>query len=144
MITTTREALRQTKLATDGERYRIVQMPSNAITAAAGVVAEVGSAFSALIVDKDEVTLILPDEAVEEFGGRLRDATIDSAGYRLITFDAILPFGLVGYMAAISASAARVGVSIIPVGAFSRDHLLVREDQFDTAMEALQTMIDEA
>lgn len=144
MITTTREALQQTKLATDGERYRLVQLPANAITVAAGVLAEVSSAFTALIVDKDEVTLILPDEAVEEFGARLRGSTVDAAGYRLITFDAVLPFGLVGYMAAISAAAARVGVGIIPVGAFSRDHVLVRESQFDTAWQALQSMIDEA
>lgn len=144
MITTTREALRQTKLSTDGERYRMVQLPPNAITLAAGVLAEVSSPFTSLIVDKDEVTLVLPDEAVEEFAGRLRDATIDAAGYRLITFDAILPFGLVGYMAAVSAATARVGVSILPFGSYSRDHILVREHQFDTAMKALQSMIDEA
>lgn len=144
MITTTREALRQTKLSSDGELYRLVQLPSNAITLAAGVLAEVGSAFTALIVDRDEVTLILPDEAVEEFQGRLRDATIDASGYRLITFDAILPAGLVGYMAAISAAMARVGVSIIPMGAYSRDHILVREGQFEIAMTSLQTMINEA
>jgi uncharacterized protein len=144
MITTTREALQQTKLATDGERYRMAQLPSNAIMLAAGLLAEVSSAFTALIVDKDEVTLILPDEAVEEFEGRLRDATVDTSGYRLITFDAVLPFGLVGYMAAVSAAAARAGVSIIPLGAFSRDHILVREAQFDAAWQALQSMIDEA
>lgn len=144
MITTTREALRQTKLATDGERYRLLQLPKNAITVAAGVLAEVGSPFTALIVDQEEVTLVLPEEAVEEFSGRLRGATLDASNYRVITFDAILPAGLVGYMAAISAAAARVGVSIIPLGAYSRDHIMVRESQFDTAMEALQTMINEA
>ena len=112
MITTTREALRLTKLAPDTEIYRLVQLPKNAITLAAGVLAEVGSPFTALIIDKDEVTLVLPHEAIEEFSGRLRDATLDASNYRLITFDAVLPAGLVGYMAAISAAVARVGVSI--------------------------------
>ncbi|MBK8134358.1 MAG: ACT domain-containing protein [Anaerolineae bacterium] len=144
MITTTREALRLTKLAPDTEIYRLVQLPKNAITLAAGVLAEVGSPFTALIIDKDEVTLVLPHEAIEEFSGRLRDATLDASNYRLITFDAVLPAGLVGYMAAISAAVARVGVSIIPLGAFSRDHILVRESQFDAAMDALQSMISEA
>lgn len=144
MITTTREALRQTKLATDDEIYRLVQLPMNAITLAAGILAEVGNPFTALIADKDEVTLVIPDEAVEEFADRLRGATVDAAHYRLITFDAVLPAGLVGYMAAISATVARIGVSIIPLGAFSRDHILVRETQFDVAFEALQTMLNEA
>lgn len=141
---TTREALQQTRLISDGERYRLVRLPGNAITLAAGVLAEVGSPFTALIVDKDEVTLIIPDEAVEEFAGRLKAATIEEVAYRLITFDVVLPSDLVGFMAAISAAAARAGVSIIPLGAYSRDHILVRESQFDTAMDALQSMLRDA
>lgn len=144
MTLTTREALQQTRLFSDGERYVMVKLPAAAITLAAGVLAEVGSPFSTLIVDKDEVTLIVPDEAVEEFGKRMLGAEVSEAGYRLITFDVVLPPMLVGFMAAISAACARAGVSIIPLGAFSRDHILVREDQFEGAMSALQTLIEQA
>ncbi|MCU0475378.1 MAG: ACT domain-containing protein [Anaerolineae bacterium] len=144
MTLTTREALQQTRLFSDGERYVMVKLPAAAITMAAGVLAEVGSPFSTLIVDKDEVTLIVPDEAVEEFGKRMLGAEVSESGYRLITFDVVLPPTLIGFMAAISAACARAGVSIIPLGAFSRDHILVREDQFEAAMGALKTLIEQA
>ncbi len=145
MTLSTRDALKQTALITDDERYVLVKLPAAAITLGAGVLAEVGSPFSAIIVDKDEVTLIVPDEAVEEFEKRLKGvAEVSASGYRLITFDIVLPPDLVGFMAAISAACARAGVSIIPLGAFSRDHILVGEAQFDLAMDALKTLIEQA
>lgn len=145
MTLSTRDALKQTVLVTDDQRYVMVKLPAPAITLGAGVVAEVGSPFSAMIVDKDEVTLIVPDEAVEEFERRLKGvAVVSAAGYRLITFDIVLPPDLVGFMAAVSAACARAGVSIIPLGAYSRDHILVGEAQFDTAIDALKTLIEQA
>jgi hypothetical protein len=145
MSLSTRDALKQIVLVTDDQRYVMVKLPAPAITLGAGVVAEVGSAFSAIIVDKDEVTLIVPDEAIEEFEKRLKGvAEVSDSGYRLITFDIILPPDLVGFMAAVSTACARAEVSIIPLGAYSRDHILVNETQFDTAMDALKTLIEQA
>lgn len=144
MTLSTRDALKKTQLVSDDGRYLLVKLPAAAIMAAAGVLAEVGSPFSALIVDKDEVTLVIPDEAVEEFEKRLMGAEVSPAGYRLITFDVVLPPDLVGFMAAISAACARAGVSIVPLGAFSRDHILVAETQFDAAIDALKTLIEQA
>ena len=144
MIRTTREALQQTTLGGDDEAYRLIRFPAGAVTVAAGIVAEVGSPFCAMLVDVYEVTWIGPEEAVEEFAGRLHGATIESSRYRLITFDVVLPPGLVGFMAAVSAAVARAGVSILPFGAYSRDHILVRESQYDDAIAALKSLIESA
>lgn len=145
MTLSTRDALQQTKLVTDDQRYVLVKLPAAAITLGAGIIAEVGSPFSAMLVDKDEVTLLIPDEAVEEFERRLKGvAEVSAVGYRLITFDIVLPPDLVGFMAAISAACARAGVSIIPLGAYSRDHIFVSEAQFENAMDALKTLIEQA
>jgi hypothetical protein len=144
MMLTTRDALKQTRLFSDDVRYVMVKLPAAAIVAAAGVLAEVACPFSAVIVDKDEVTLIVPDEAVEEFGKRLVGAEVSETGYRLITFDLVLPPDLVGFMAAVSAACARAGVSIVPLGAYSRDHVLVSEAQFGDALDALKTLIEQA
>ncbi len=133
-------ALKQTRLYSDGVDYAVIKLPAGAITVAAGIVAEIGEAFCTLIVDKDEVSLIIPAEAVEDFAGRLKGHTIAPNSYRLITFDLELGFNLFGFMAVVSQTLADAEVSILPIAAFSRDHLLVPTQQFDIAMQALQKL----
>ncbi|MCY4146725.1 MAG: ACT domain-containing protein [Chloroflexi bacterium] len=131
-------ALSQAKLHSDGCVYRLLRLPPTAITLAAGVVAEAAMPFSALLADKDEVTLLLPDDACQEFARRLRHATLSEATYRLIAFDIELDPALVGFMALVSGALARDGVAILTYAAFSRDHVVVRERDFDKAMRTLR------
>lgn len=135
-----RSALKQTSLSSDGVDYAVLKLPAGAITVAAGIVAEIGEAFCTLVVDKDEVSLIVPAEAVEDFGNRLKGAKAAPTPYRLITFDLELDFNLFGFMAVVSQTLAEAQVSILPVAAFSRDHILVPSPQFDIAMQALQKL----
>ncbi len=130
------EIFAQTPLYTDHKLYRLIQGHPRAITAAAGILAEIGDPFSALIVDKDEVTLLLPDEEWQMFAHRLPDH--QSGGvYRLITFDQVLEPDLVGFMAVITQVLADAQVSILALSAFARDHLLVSDAQFGAAWTAL-------
>lgn len=140
MSQTVEQALSQTKLYTDQVDYALVRLPAAAITPAAGIVAEIGEPFSALIVDKDEVTIIIPQEALEDFAKRLIAAKVAEKTYRLITFDIELDLTLVGFMARVSAALAHAGVSILPLAAFTRDHILVPADQIDTALAALESL----
>ncbi len=133
-------ALKQTRLYSDDVDYAVIKLPARAIMAAAGIVAEVGEPFCTLIVDKDEVSLIIPAEAVEDFAGRLKGHTAAPSAYRLITFDLELDFNLFGFMAVVSQALADAKVSILPIAAFSRDHILVPSQQFDIAMQALQKL----
>lgn len=133
-------ALKQTTLYSDGVDYAVIKLPARAITAAAGIVAEIGEPFCTLIADKDEVSLIIPAEAVEDFAGRLKGHSAAPTLYRLITFDLELDFNLFGFMAVISQKLADSEVSILPIAAFSRDHILVPSQQFDIAMQALQKL----
>jgi hypothetical protein len=137
-MTTATEALVQAKLYTDNVLYLLVHLPAPAITAGAGVLAEIATPFSALVVDKDEVTLVLPQDKWEEFSDRLPDhqTAID---YRLITFDLPLEFSLVGFMALISQILAEAGVPIMPFAAYERDHILVPAARFQAAWDALHT-----
>jgi hypothetical protein len=140
MAQTVQEALRQASFYSDDEPYLLVKLPPSGITAAAGVVAEISDPFCALIVDKDEVTLVVPHEAVEEFGRRMRDHISSTSYYRLITIDAVLEPDLVGFMAAVSAALAQAGVPVFPYAAYSRDHILVPADQYDAALAALEKL----
>ncbi len=129
--------LRQARLISDERDYRMLRLPPQAITLAAGVLAELGQAFAALIVDKDEVTLILPEEAISFFDSRLRRAAVSEQTYRLITLDVQLDPDLVGFIARIAEILAAEGIPLLSVAAYSRDHILVPAQDFDKAMQAL-------
>ncbi len=140
MEDTVRQALQQSSLSSDEVNYAVIKLPARAITVAAGIVAEIGEAFCALIVDRYEVSLIIPSEAVEDFATRLQGHTLAEKPYRLITFDIELDFSIFGFMAAVSQALADVKVSILPIAAYSRDHILVPSEQFDIALQTLQKL----
>jgi len=131
--------LKQARLYSDDVPYLMVQFPAQAITLAAGILAEVADPFSALIVDKDEITLIIPSEVQEDFAKRLSHGK-PSAEYRLITLDIELPPTLIGFMAYVANALAAAKIPIIPLGAFSRDHLLVPAGQFEQAWQTLKEL----
>ena len=137
------DVLRCASLYNDGRIYRILKLPPNAITLAAGVVAEIGLPYCALIVDKDEVSLMIPDEAQKAYSARLHDAIASEREYRLITLDAVLDPELVGLIARIAKTLADAGVPILTFAAYSRDHLFVSSDDFDLAMRTLQNLQEE-
>ena len=127
-------------LYSDQQNYVIVQLPTGAIMAAAGIIAEIGEPFCSLIVDKDEVSLVIPADSWEDFSKRLPNHKTADKPYRLITFDTALEMTLVGFMARVSQALANANVSILPLAAFSRDHILVPTDQFDIALAALERL----
>lgn len=140
MTQTVEQVLKDATLYTDGQLYLVVKLPPAAITAAAGIFAEIGEPFGAVIADKDEVTLTLPADALPDFAKRLPGHVASAEPYRLITFDLELEPTLTGFMAAVSAALAAAGVSILPLAAFSRDHILVPAAQFEAALAALQKL----
>lgn len=143
MSETVAEILQQTSFITDNEAYEIVHLPAQAITAAAAVIAEVGEAFSVLIADKDEVTLVLETEAFEEYGGRLREHRVEDQKFALITVDAILDFDVIGLMAVLSKALAEASIPVFPYAAFSRDHILVPHERLNDALNALNLLKDD-
>ena len=138
-ITSLEEALLQAQPTSDETLYCIIHLPPSAITAAAGIVAQIGEPFLAMTVDGQEVTLVTQADSWDAIARRLPDAEV-SSDWRLITFDAALDQSLVGFMARISTVLAEAGVSIYALSAYRRDHLLVKAAQFDTAWAALSNL----
>jgi hypothetical protein len=140
MPQTLNDALKQAALYSDNCLYRFVKLPNNAITAAAGVVAEIGNPFTALLADKDEVTLMIEAEGFEQYKKRLLNHEVSNIRYRLITFDVELESSLVGFMAQISLALAEAGISMMPFAAYTRDHLFVSEADFESAITVLENL----
>jgi len=137
---TVESVLAQGQFLLDEGVYRVIQLPARAIIAAAGVIAEVGQPFSVLMADADEVTLILDDEAYEEYKGRLIGHTIEPTSYRLITLDLPLEPTLTGLMAQLAQALAEAGIPILPYAAYSRDHILVPAEKAQEALAALNRL----
>ena len=61
-------------------------------------------------------------------------------GYRVITFNAVLPLELVGFIAEISTKLASKGVSILAYSSFSTDHILVKENNLKKTLKTLKEL----
>lgn len=140
MSNTVQDALAKAQFKTDDAIYRIISLPANAITVAAAILAEIGEAFSAIIVDQDEVTLIIDEEALEEYRHRLLGHVAGPEQWALITVDVVLEHDLVGFMAVLSAALAKQKIPIFCFGAFKRDHLLVPLQQREEALKTLHAL----
>ncbi len=134
------QVLENAVFSSDGAPYVLVKLPAAAIIVAASIVAEIGAPFCTLIVDRHEVTLVVPDEAVEEFAARLHGHEVSKETFRLITLDTVMPLDVVGVMARLSAALAKAQIPIFAFAAYSRDHVLVPASHFEAAMSALNNL----
>ena len=95
-----------------------------------------GSAPFMLLKDEHEVTLLLDEEDWRTMRHAARDARVEG-GFRLLTFDVELAWNVVGFLALVTRILADAGISCGALSAFSRDHLLVKQDDLAKALRAL-------
>ena len=89
-----------------------------------------------LLRDPFEVTLLLEEEDWRAMRHAARDARVE-AGFRLVTLDVELGWDVVGFLAHVTRILAEAGVPVGALSAFSRDHLLVRQENLGAALRAL-------
>jgi len=87
------------------------------------------------IKDDNELTVILEQDKVNE-----EDVIEIEKDWKLITFDYKLEFDLVGFLAKVSKALADEGISIFVVSAYSTDHVLVKKENLNKAVEILEKL----
>lgn len=92
--------------------------------------------------DKWEVTLILDEVDYGTCRHAMRDAKIEGS-FRLLSFDLVMDFNVVGFLAEVSRILADANISIFAVSAFSRDHLLIKQDDLGKALKVLGNYVEE-
>ncbi len=92
--------------------------------------------------DKWEVTLLLDDIDFDTIRYAIRDAKIQG-NFRLLTFNIELGFGVVGFLAEITKILAEANISIVALSAFSRDHVLVSQQDLAKALKVLGEYVGE-
>jgi hypothetical protein len=89
-----------------------------------------------LLRDPFEVTLLLEDTDWRAMRHAARDARVE-AGFRLVTLDVELPWNVVGFLAHVTQILAGEGIAVGALSAFSRDHLLIKQDDLGRALRVL-------
>jgi len=87
------------------------------------------------IIDKNETTVI-----IEQSKHNDEDVIEIEKDWKIITFDMVLPFGLVGFLAKVSKVLADEKIPIFAVSAYSTDHILVEEKDLARAEEKLKDL----
>jgi len=96
-----------------------------------------------ILMDRNEVTLLLDDIDFAAVGSTRLGSKFEG-GYRLLTFDIELELTIVGFMAEVSRILAEAEIPIMALSAFSRDHLLIKQEKFAKALKTLGPYILES
>jgi len=89
-----------------------------------------------LLRDPLEVTLLLEESDWRAMRHAARDARVEP-GFRLVTLGVELGWDVVGFLAHVTAILAAAGVAVGALSAFSRDHLLIKQEDLGKALRAL-------
>lgn len=92
--------------------------------------------------EKHETTLLLDEIDFIKIRDALENTKTES-GFRLLTFDIELDFSVVGFLAEISRILAAAGIPIVALSAFSRDHILIKQNDLSNALKALGEYVEE-
>lgn len=90
-----------------------------------------------IFVDSREVTLLLDDADMDAIRPGIDDSMKFERGFRMLTFHIAMDFEVVGFIAEVSRILAAAGVPIFPISAFTRDHILVKQNDLATTLRAL-------
>jgi hypothetical protein len=95
-----------------------------------------------IFMDEYEVTLLLDETDFETVLPSLKNSKTER-GFRMMTFDTVMDFNVVGFLAQISKVLAEAGVPIFSVSAFSRDHILVKQDHLVLTLRVLVPFVSQ-
>lgn len=90
--------------------------------------------FVAITRTRDELSIVCDEDAVPH------DARAER-GWRCLAVEGPIPFETIGVAAALTSALANAGISVFFVSTFDTDYLLVKDESFSRACEALDVVI---
>lgn len=124
------------QLYTPETRYAVASIPlvqySDVLNAA-----REAEGFVSVTRDKEEITLIVAQPFWQQIAAQFPQAQVE-LDRRMIRFDTVLDFSVVGFIAEISRALAEVGISILSISTYRTDAVLVHATQFDAAVAAVK------
>jgi uncharacterized protein len=117
-------------------RYAVASLPLEHYGEAVASLRDV-EGFVSLTRDKEEITLIIAEETWHKLAPRFPGAVAQERR-RLIRFDTVLDFSVVGFIAEVSSALAEADISILSISTYRTDAVLVHESRFDDAVNAIK------
>jgi hypothetical protein len=141
---TVSEKLRSSRVEVDKETYTLVSLAYDefAQLLQKSDLSPRGDAPFMILADKREVTLMLDETDYAKMRLALLKARIER-GFRLITFDIDFDFKVTGFLAEVSRILADAKIPILALSAFSRDHVLVKQEYLANTLKALSEYVDD-
>jgi hypothetical protein len=121
-------------------RYAVASLPLEHYREAVECLHEAmtdAASFVSLIRDKQEITLMIAEDLWQNISVRFPGAQ-GHGDWRMIRFDTVLDFSVVGFIAEVSRALADVDISILSVSTYSTDAVLVPASQYEAAVVAVK------
>lgn len=138
MTKTAAELLRETRIEVDAATYALLSLTPEQweeLLSDPELSPRMTAPFM-IFFDGREVTLLLDEDDFAKVRGAVRKAKVE-IGFRLLTFDVELEMNTVGYLALVAEILAGGNIPVVPLGAFSRDHFLIKQNDLATALKIL-------
>ena len=138
------ELLQKTRVEVEAETYFIVSLQDkefHKLLENPELSPRMTSPFM-IFKDKWEVTLILDETDYQTCRHAIRDAKVEG-GWRLLSFDLVMDFNVVGFFAEVTRILADANIPIMAISAFSRDHLFIKQDYLAKALKVLGEYVEE-
>lgn len=132
------ELLRETRIEVDAATYALLSLTSEQweeLLRDPELSPRMTAPFM-IFYDGREVTLLLDEDDFAKVRGAGREAKVE-AGFRLLTFDVELEMNTVGYLALVAQLLADGNIPVVTLGAFSRDHFLIKQNDLAAALKIL-------
>ncbi len=124
------------QLYTPETRYAVASIPLAQYREVLDAVREAED-FVSVTRDKEEITLVVAQSVWQQLAPRFPQAQVEGER-RLIRFDTVLDFSVVGFIAEVSKALAEASISILSISTFRTDAVLVPEARFNDAVVAVK------
>jgi hypothetical protein len=122
--------------------YLLVSLPPAALAAAATLMAKAAGPFTAMVVEKEEVSLTLRRDAWLAASEKI-DVLAVAGPYRVVTLDLVIDLNVSGYLLPAAERLAQAGIAIVAQCAYRKDHLLIRSEDAQSAVSILTQLSTE-
>ncbi|MEP6925776.1 MAG: ACT domain-containing protein [Pyrinomonadaceae bacterium] len=139
-----KELLRQTRIEVAPETFFLVSLSPEEYRRLLEnpELAPRGGAPFMLLSDRFEVTMLLDSIDWQTMRHAARDAKVEG-NFRLLTLNLVLPWNVIGYYALVTKILADAEISVGALSAFSRDHLLIKQEDLPKALKVLGPFVEE-
>jgi hypothetical protein len=120
----------------------LVSLLHESLNEALSMVSSAGGSFSAIVVEKDEVSLTVKEELWKARAGAFPHHSADGP-YRAVSLCVNVDLGVSGYFAPAAERLADAGISIVPQCAYLKDHVLIRAADAERAVEIMEDLARE-